>query len=257
MTWFIVQSLITLVLAFALGVVVGWLIWARRRPADTGRAAELAAAKEKLAACTCDAGAAPAADGADVDLDPEGDLSADADLDGAADADLDSDADADLEVDAEAELTSQDDAAELAAATDDAEELVATYEALEEIDVDLDSPTVSADGAVESDADDMAALALAVGALTESADDHDPDDIERIEGIGPKIGKALRGAGLDTYAAIADASLESLREAIKAGGVKFAPSVESWSSQARLLADGDEAGFKALTGRLVAGRVKD
>lgn len=223
MAWFIVQSLITLVLAFLLGILVGWLLWARRRPA---------AAEEQPAACTCDAGAeeaAPEADDADLDADASS-------VDAEADADLD-------DVDA----TSQD---------VDAAELVAAYEALEALDADLDSPTASADGAVETDTDaDVAALAVAVGALNKPAGAK--DDIERIEGIGPKIGKALRKAGLGTYAAIADASQESLREAIKAGGVKFAPSVESWSDQARLLADGDEAGFQALTDRLVAGRVKD
>lgn len=248
MTWFIIQSLLTLVLAFALGIVVGWLVWARRRPADAGVAAELAAAKEQMAACTCDAGAASDADpGADADLEADDtDLDADDDLDAPSEAD-------DLDVVMAEEV--------------DVDELVATYEALEEIDADLDSPTVAADGTVQDDdTDDVAALAVAVGALNKTVeagpdkaapDSSVPDRIERIEGIGPKIGQALRAAGLDTYAAIADAPQEALREAIKAGGVKFAPSVESWSSQARLLADGDEDGFQALTGRLVAGRTKD
>jgi hypothetical protein len=36
--------------------------------------------------------------------------------------------------------------------------------------------------------------------------------------------------------------------------MRFAPSLTTWSRQAQLLADGDEAGFAALTRRLVAGR---
>ncbi len=239
MAWFIVQSLITLVLAFALGIAVGWLVWARRRPAGSGVSAEPAAAEEQLAACTCAAGAPSAGD---VDLDAD-------------DVDLDPDADMPAE-DADVEPRPGEAGDAPAAAEDvDVEDLVATYEGLEEIDTDLDSPTFSTDvtDEAETDKDDVAALAVAVGALTTAVG---TDDIERIEGIGPKIGKALRSAGLDTYTAIAEASQESLREAIKAGGVKVAPSVESWSSQARLLADGDEAGFEAFTGRLLDGRTK-
>ena len=82
------------------------------------------------------------------------------------------------------------------------------------------------------------------------------DDIERVEGIGPKIGKALRDAGYGTYAKVASASEEELLEAIKAGGIKFAPSIGTWAEQAALLRDGDEAGFVALTDSLTAGREK-
>ncbi|MCL2091046.1 MAG: helix-hairpin-helix domain-containing protein [Micrococcales bacterium] len=207
MAWFIVQSLIILVPAFALGIVVGWLVWARR-PADPGVRAE-------LATCTCDT----------VD-------------------DLDVDADDGADADPPSEETDVD----LDAQDVDVEDLVAAYEAEEaddDDDGDADGDSVSADGSVEADADpddDVAALAVAVGALNGPADD-EPDDIERIEGVGPKIGRALRAAGLDTYAAVADASQEALREALRAGGVKSVPkNVESWPSQARLLADGAVAG---------------
>ncbi len=80
------------------------------------------------------------------------------------------------------------------------------------------------------------------------------DDLRRVEGIGPKIAAALTAAGLGTYAAVADASDGDLRAALKDAGLRFAPSLSTWARQARLLADGDEAGFVALTDRLVAGR---
>jgi predicted flap endonuclease-1-like 5' DNA nuclease len=80
------------------------------------------------------------------------------------------------------------------------------------------------------------------------------DQLERIEGIGPKIGDALRAAGLDSFARLAGVSDDALREALARAELRFAPSLGSWAAQARLLADGDEAGFEALTARLTAGR---
>ncbi len=80
------------------------------------------------------------------------------------------------------------------------------------------------------------------------------DDLRRIEGIGPKIAAALVAAELGSYAAVAEASDGDLRAALKDAGLRFAPSLGTWARQARLLADGDEAGFLALTDRLVAGR---
>ncbi len=81
-----------------------------------------------------------------------------------------------------------------------------------------------------------------------------PDDLTRIEGIGPKIGAALVAAGLTTYASVAEATEYELRAALTAAKLRFAPSLPTWGKQARLLADGDEEGFVALTERLVGGR---
>jgi predicted flap endonuclease-1-like 5' DNA nuclease len=81
-----------------------------------------------------------------------------------------------------------------------------------------------------------------------------PDDLTRIEGVGPKIGAALVAAGLTTFASVAEATEYELRSALTAARLRFAPSLPTWGKQARLLADGDEDGFVALTARLVGGR---
>jgi predicted flap endonuclease-1-like 5' DNA nuclease len=81
-----------------------------------------------------------------------------------------------------------------------------------------------------------------------------PDDLKRIEGIGPKMAAALNAAGITTYRELAAADDATIRAAVSAAGMKFAPSLVTWSRQARLLADGDLAGFSELTGRLKAGR---
>jgi predicted flap endonuclease-1-like 5' DNA nuclease len=80
------------------------------------------------------------------------------------------------------------------------------------------------------------------------------DELERIEGIGPKMAGALRQAGIRSFPQLADADEPRLRKAIEDAGLKFAPSLTNWSRQARLLADGDEDGFADLVRRLVAGR---
>jgi predicted flap endonuclease-1-like 5' DNA nuclease len=81
-----------------------------------------------------------------------------------------------------------------------------------------------------------------------------PDDLRRIEGVGPKMAAALNAAGITTYRELAAADEVTIRAAVTAAGMKFAPSLVTWSRQARLLADGDLAGFAELTGRLKAGR---
>ena len=80
------------------------------------------------------------------------------------------------------------------------------------------------------------------------------DELERIEGIGPKMANALRAAGIRSFAALAKSSEESLQAALNAAQMPAAPSIGSWAQQANLLANGDEAGFKVLTDRLTAGR---
>jgi predicted flap endonuclease-1-like 5' DNA nuclease len=80
-----------------------------------------------------------------------------------------------------------------------------------------------------------------------------PDDLTIIEGIGPKMDRALRKGGIDTFGKVASASVQDLRAAIEADGLSFAPSLVNWSKQARFLADGDQPGFEAYRDYLVRG----
>ena len=81
-----------------------------------------------------------------------------------------------------------------------------------------------------------------------------PDDLKRIEGIGPKINDALMTAGIDTFLKLEAASEDSLKAALETAGLRFAPSLGTWAEQSGFLVRGDEAGFKALTDSLTAGR---
>ncbi|TAG46736.1 MAG: 50S ribosomal protein L21 [Betaproteobacteria bacterium] len=80
------------------------------------------------------------------------------------------------------------------------------------------------------------------------------DDIELIEGVGPKIAGLLRDANLGTFEAISKASIEQLKAALEAGGPKFnIAKPDTWAEQAALAAKGDWAAFDKLTEELVGG----
>jgi large subunit ribosomal protein L4 len=83
------------------------------------------------------------------------------------------------------------------------------------------------------------------------------DDLKRIEGIGPKFNDALIAAGIDTFAKLEKASEEELKTALETAKLRFAPSLPTWAEQAGYLVRGDEAGFKAFTEKLVAGRKEE
>ena len=85
----------------------------------------------------------------------------------------------------------------------------------------------------------------------------DPDDLARIEGIGPKFAAALVASGIRTFGQLANADEMALRKAIGTSRPTVAPSLPTWPTQARLLATGDEDGFAELTARLIAGRGLD
>jgi large subunit ribosomal protein L21 len=80
------------------------------------------------------------------------------------------------------------------------------------------------------------------------------DDIEMIEGIGPKIAGLLTDAGFGTFAGIAKASEAQLQAVLDAAGSKYnMAKPASWPEQAALAAKADWAAFDKLTEELVGG----
>lgn len=80
------------------------------------------------------------------------------------------------------------------------------------------------------------------------------DDLTMIEGIGPKMSAALTAAGIGTFAALAGASEDAIRDAIKAAGMNFAPSIPTWPKQAELAGRGAWDELKAMQAQLTSGR---
>lgn len=80
------------------------------------------------------------------------------------------------------------------------------------------------------------------------------DDLEKIEGIGPKIADVLRRNGVNTFAALAGMDPARITEMLKASGGRFGMAKpESWPQQAELAAAGKWDEFKKLTDDLVGG----
>ncbi|MBL8329835.1 MAG: hypothetical protein JNJ71_13380 [Rubrivivax sp.] len=81
-----------------------------------------------------------------------------------------------------------------------------------------------------------------------------PDDLQRIEGIGPKIEAILQAAGIRSYQDLASAEPERLQALLQQAGPRFALARPgTWPRQSALLAAGDEAGFAQLTAELKGG----
>ena len=80
------------------------------------------------------------------------------------------------------------------------------------------------------------------------------DDLKVVEGIGPKMEKALNAAGITTFVQLAASTEDQINAAITAAGMRFAPSVPTWAAQASYAAKGDLAGLEAYQKKLVGGR---
>ena len=81
------------------------------------------------------------------------------------------------------------------------------------------------------------------------------DDLEIIEGIGPKVAKVLKGAGIASFNDLANTPASKVEEMLKAAGLNMM-SAEGWIAQAKLAAKGDMEGMKKLQAELKGGRIK-
>lgn len=85
----------------------------------------------------------------------------------------------------------------------------------------------------------------------------EPHNLQRIEGIGPKIVEILSANGISTFAELAEADVSRLRQILQEAGPRYRlADPETWPAQARLVANGDWEGFFELQNRLKAGRHK-
>jgi len=66
--------------------------------------------------------------------------------------------------------------------------------------------------------------------------DGKPDDLKKIEGIGPKIAETLVAAGISTFAALAKTAPEKISEIIT--DVRGNHVTDTWPAQAQMAADG-------------------
>jgi predicted flap endonuclease-1-like 5' DNA nuclease len=82
-----------------------------------------------------------------------------------------------------------------------------------------------------------------------------PDDLTRIEGIGPKISELLNKNGISRYDQLAATDVETLKDLLNKGGPRFGLSdPSSWPEQASYLAAGEIEKFNQLSAQLKGGK---
>jgi predicted flap endonuclease-1-like 5' DNA nuclease len=93
-------------------------------------------------------------------------------------------------------------------------------------------------------------------APTEEAVPPVADDLERIDGIGPKISSVLQAAGITTFATLAATDASRLEEVLEAENPRLLRLADpaAWTEQAQLAAAGDWEGLEALRSTLKGGR---
>lgn len=82
-----------------------------------------------------------------------------------------------------------------------------------------------------------------------------PDDLVRLEGIGPRVARVLNEAGITTFAGLAAASAADLQKILSAAGLQMM-NAEGWIEQAALAARGDWDGLQKIQNELRGGRRK-
>ena len=81
------------------------------------------------------------------------------------------------------------------------------------------------------------------------------DDLKKIEGVGPKIAELLANAGMATYADVAAATPEKIKEVLEAAGSRYKMhDPTTWPKQAKLAADGKWDELKKLQDELNGGK---
>jgi predicted flap endonuclease-1-like 5' DNA nuclease len=81
------------------------------------------------------------------------------------------------------------------------------------------------------------------------------DDLRKVEGIGPKISELLGSNDINSFADLAGADVEKLKEILAEAGARYKMhDPTTWPEQAALAAKGDWDELKALQDKLDGGR---
>ena len=81
-----------------------------------------------------------------------------------------------------------------------------------------------------------------------------PDDLTRIEGIGPKISSLLQAAGIMTFAQLATTDVSRLKQIIAEAGLTALANPTTWPEQASLAAAAQWDALETLQDELKGGR---
>jgi predicted flap endonuclease-1-like 5' DNA nuclease len=90
----------------------------------------------------------------------------------------------------------------------------------------------------------------------EAAAPSEPDDLERIEGIGPKLSQVLQAAGIKTFEQLAETEVDRLKQILEEADPKLLRLADpaTWSRQAKLAAAGKWDALERWQERLRGGK---
>ena len=107
----------------------------------------------------------------------------------------------------------------------------------------------------EAPAKEEATAKEAKPAAKKKAADGKPDDLKKIEGIGPKIAEHLNNGGITTFQELADAEISRLQEILDNAGPRYRiHNPGTWPKQSALAAKGQWEELKTLQDELDGGR---
>jgi len=126
-------------------------------------------------------------------------------------------------------------------------------EEVQAIEIPVEPPPAQEQVAVERAAEIEIPTEAAVAAETEAPT---PDDLKRIEGIGPKISSVLQEGGIATFAQLAEAEVSQIEEILEAADPRLLrlADASTWPEQAALAAAGEWEALAALQDGLRGGR---
>jgi small subunit ribosomal protein S2 len=116
------------------------------------------------------------------------------------------------------------------------------------------APTAARTAEAETESPEPSPIAEAEA--EEPAEAPEPDDLKRIEGIGPKLSSVLQAAGITTFAHLADTEVEQLEQILEEADPRLLrlANPASWPEQASLAASGEWEALEALQSEMKAGR---
>ncbi len=82
-----------------------------------------------------------------------------------------------------------------------------------------------------------------------------PDDLVKLEGIGPKVAKVLNGGGIKTFEMLANSKVADIQKLLNEAGLQMM-NPEGWIEQAKLAAKEDWKALEKMQGELKGGRRK-
>ncbi|MGB1288509.1 MAG: hypothetical protein ACPG7F_18385 [Aggregatilineales bacterium] len=88
----------------------------------------------------------------------------------------------------------------------------------------------------------------------DSTVDGEPDDLTKVEGIGPYYQRILHESDITTFAGLATLSESEIAQLIQDAGGRRSNTIATWAEQAALAAAGDWEGLAKLQDELIGGR---